>query len=374
MAFDPLVTNWFSLQGPAVRTAASPPSDEGFRGGRNKKGGTQTNQSVSIARAVLSNLKFRWYPLRMRSKQFYVLASFLAGIFTGVFAAAVYGTGPSTGRLDNAAGSSSERIGTYPAVAGALGESPVAMAAAVDGKPGEAPPAELPMSETRSGSQLDLQQLVAASARLQSELDGLRGRVRTLEAKLESETPPAQETRDGATRPKRPETPEERRSVFLKVGVAEALTDDLIWREAQQALDRLELRDVAAREGWLSGDRYREELQRISENDLDVRAEIGEDLYDRYLFAAGRDNRVEIASIIPGSAAEETGLEPGDRVETYAGVRVFNFGDLRSATTEGERGELVQVRIRRGNDVVDAWVPRGPLGVRLDRAWVDPDA
>ena len=135
----------------------------------------------------------------------------------------------------------------------------------------------------------------------------------------------------------------------------------------------MDLRDIAIREGWFGSDRYRDELSRIEEDSLDMRKEIGEDFYDRYLFATGEDNRVAIDSIIPGSTAEEAGLQPGDLVELYGDNRIFRFDDLRTATSDGERGELVPVRIRRGDGIVDAWLPRGPLGVRMDRTRVDPD-
>jgi hypothetical protein len=66
------------------------------------------------------------------------------------------------------------------------------------------------------------------------------------------------------------------------------------------------------------------------------------------------------------------GLAPGDLVETYAGEPIFTFSDLREATTGGERGELVQVRVRRGTQTFDAWVARGPLGVQLDSGRAEP--
>jgi hypothetical protein len=51
---------------------------------------------------------------------------------------------------------------------------------------------------------------------------------------------------------------------------------------------------------------------------------------------------------------------------------VFNYSDLRDATAAGERDELVQVQVRRGRQVFDAWLARGPLGVQLDSARAAP--
>jgi len=49
----------------------------------------------------------------------------------------------------------------------------------------------------------------------------------------------------------------------------------------------------------------------------------------------------------------------------------FYSPDLE-ATTRGEIGETVPVEIRRGGEVLEVDLPRGPLGVRLDRTTVQP--
>ena len=211
-------------------------------------------------------------------------------------------------------------------------------------------------------------------ARLQDEMARLRERVNGLERRLAASAQTPGTVDLAAARPSRPTTPEDRRSALVAAGVAEDRAADLVWRQGQQELDRLDLRDIAVREGWFGSDRYRDELSRIEKSSVDTREEIGENLYDRYLFATGVDNRVSIDSIIPGSAAEDAGLQPGDLIETYGKTRVFRYDDLRTATSEGERGELVPVQIRRGDGVIDAWLPRGPLGIRMDRSRIDPDA
>ena len=211
-------------------------------------------------------------------------------------------------------------------------------------------------------------------ARLQDEMARLRERVNGLERRLRIRADPRNDVGLAAARPSSPTTPEDRRFALVAAGVAEDRAADLVWRQGQQELDRLDLRDIAVREGWFGSDRYRDELSRIEKSSVDTREEIGENLYDRYLFATGVDNRVSIDSIIPGSAAEDAGLQPGDLIETYGKTRVFRYDDLRTATSEGERGELVPVQIRRGDGVIDAWLPRGPLGIRMDRSRIDPDA
>jgi hypothetical protein len=177
---------------------------------------------------------------------------------------------------------------------------------------------------------------------------------------------------DDADRPSAPTTGEERRDLLVSAGVAADLAEDIVWRESRVELDRLNLRDQAVREGWLGSDRYREALNALSEEGVSLREEIGDAAWDRYLYLTGEDNRVSVTSVIPGSAAEAAGLEPGDLIESYAGTQPFRHRDLRQATTEGEKDELVPVRVRRGERVFETWVPRGPLGVRLGMTRIEP--
>ena len=105
---------------------------------------------------------------------------------------------------------------------------------------------------------------------------------------------------------------------------------------------------------------------------IPLREELGDAAYDRYLYATGEDNRVRVDGIIPGSVAELAGLQPGDLIETYAGQPLFGYADLRDATAGGERGDLVRVQVRRGGQVLDLNLSRGPLGVQLDTARAEP--
>ncbi|MGE5153454.1 MAG: PDZ domain-containing protein [Bdellovibrio bacteriovorus] len=172
--------------------------------------------------------------------------------------------------------------------------------------------------------------------------------------------------------PQAPQGSEERRDTLVAAGVNPELAEDIVWRESRIELERLNLRDQASREGWLGSDRYRAALDALANEGVSLREEIGDAAWDRFLYLTGEDNRVGVSSVIPGSAAEAAGLQPGDVIESYAGGQPFGFNDLRRATTEGEKGELVAVRIRRGDRVFDAWVPRGPLGIRLDMTRAEP--
>jgi S1-C subfamily serine protease len=215
-----------------------------------------------------------------------------------------------------------------------------------------------------------LQGMAAGWSRLDGELQRLRARV----VRLEEGRAEAQGAAADAT-PAPARTPEGRRIALEAAGLDLARAEEIVWRQAQAELERLEVRDLAVREGWFGTDRYRDEIRRLREGQIDLRAELGDDVYDRYLYAAGEDNRLRVDAIIPGSAAEGAGLIPGDLIETYDGAPIFDVPELRSATTGGERGEDVAVTVRRADGTrVQAWLPRGPLGVQLEPTRARPDA
>jgi len=211
-------------------------------------------------------------------------------------------------------------------------------------------------------------ELAAGWGRMQAELAQLRHRV----AMLEQRPVPTASDRPEPAIEQRARTPEQQREALVKAGVDADVADDILWRRAQYSLARLDLRDQASREGWLDTERYRDELRRLNEQRVSLRDEVGPDAYDRYLYETGEDNRVQVDSVIPGSAGEQNGLLPGDIIERYDDAAVFDVRDLRTATSSGQRGELVPVEVRRGGDTVEVMLPRGPIGIRLDSARVEP--
>ena len=213
---------------------------------------------------------------------------------------------------------------------------------------------------------------------LQALVSRLEARVGKLErklAKLESEQDERPEEASTAReRAQATATAADRRVALVSAGVPEPTADDIVWRQSALDLERLELQDQAIREGWHRTERYYQELRELNQDAVNFRAEIGDEAYDRYLYQTGEDNRVRVASVIPGSEAELAGLAPGDIIESYGDGRIFNFTDLRNSTATGERGELVPVVIQRGDMYIEAMVPRGPLGVRIEADALPPDA
>jgi C-terminal processing protease CtpA/Prc len=159
---------------------------------------------------------------------------------------------------------------------------------------------------------------------------------------------------------------------LVKAGLSEDMAADIVRRRNDIELRKLELQDRASREGYLGTTRYSRELTAVVEEQITLREELGDAAYDQYLYANGMPNRVKINSVMLGSTAEEAGVKDGDLVLTYADQRVFEWTELKNATSEGELGEYVNMDISRDGQPMSLWVPRGPLGVRLGTARVAP--
>jgi hypothetical protein len=212
----------------------------------------------------------------------------------------------------------------------------------------------------------------AAREALQAEVDELRDAVLEWAALL-AEEPLVEDAGDdreeapGAARPG--ESPWFDVDALLETGIATPEVERLRERFAEQELAELYLRDRAAREDWLQKPAYRQALREMREA---FRAELGEEDYDRILYASGRQNRVRIVDVLPDSPAQRAGLQAGDVVLSYAGERMFEILPLTRATRGGRPGDPTEIRYVRDGEERRAYVPRGPLGVRLGPARLPP--
>ena len=130
-------------------------------------------------------------------------------------------------------------------------------------------------------------------------------------------------------------------------------------------LKQLYIKDSASREGWLNTPRYSKELRQAQNAYRELRPEIGDDAYDRMLYALGRVNRVAVRDIMKNSTAEQYGLQTSDRIIEYDSQRVFTSQELNELITHGTAGTLVLVRVLREDQLLDFYIPRGPIGIRL---------
>lgn len=155
-------------------------------------------------------------------------------------------------------------------------------------------------------------------------------------------------------------------------GIDPYTAEDIVRRQNRLELERLDLRDKAIREGTIGTAEFRQQMLALRDQEVTIREEIDENAYESYLYHTGQPNRVAVDSVIMGSAAENSGIQPGDVILRYGNQRVYNSRDLRGATTAGERDEPVAVTISRRGSEMTLTIPRGPLGVRMSASSEDP--
>jgi hypothetical protein len=128
-------------------------------------------------------------------------------------------------------------------------------------------------------------------------------------------------------------------------------------------LERLEVNDRAMRGGYFMRPRHGQEQRAL---EAAFREELGDGGYDAYLRATGKPNRFTLREVLVGGAGNAAGLQTGDELVRYDGVRVFSTGDLQVLTSAGRPGELVPLEVIRGGQPLTLRAARGPLGVVLD--------
>ena len=159
---------------------------------------------------------------------------------------------------------------------------------------------------------------------------------------------------------------------LIKGGINPGFAEDIVRRKNSVELKRLELQDRASRDNYLNTQRYYDELAEINRQDISLREELGDELYDEYLYNSKQNNRIKIVSVMLGSAAEQAGINNGDVVLSYDNKRMFSWQELKGATAEGQLGEYVSMSIYRNGEIYSFSVPRGPLGVQLGSTRLTP--
>lgn len=137
-------------------------------------------------------------------------------------------------------------------------------------------------------------------------------------------------------------------------------------------MEKLYLRDRASREGWLRSPRFFEETGKLNARNENIRDQYGEDAYDAFLYATGSPNRVEVQSVLSSAPAGVAGIQAGDRILRYDNQRIYGGSELRDATAQGQAEEMVTVEVERDGQVLQFYLPRGPLGIRMSTISVAP--
>lgn len=137
-------------------------------------------------------------------------------------------------------------------------------------------------------------------------------------------------------------------------------------------LDELYLQNQASREGWLNTSRYSQARQDIQGRINAFREQLGDETFDRLLYALGRPNRVLIKDVMQGSPAQQIGFNASDAIVFYDGKRVFSIKELQALTGGGDTSSWVLVEVSREGEPLNLYAPGGPLGVRLTTGLMPP--
>lgn len=159
---------------------------------------------------------------------------------------------------------------------------------------------------------------------------------------------------------------------LIDAGIDPATAKSLKARYETQELEKLYVRDQAMREGWFGSRRYRDELEKLDAQLNGLQKELGDESYAAYLYATGQANRVVVQSVLANSAANMADIRPNDQITRYGGQKIYNWRDLRNATTQGDANESVTVELIRNGKPIEVYVQRGPLGIRMDSVSVAP--
>jgi len=149
----------------------------------------------------------------------------------------------------------------------------------------------------------------------------------------------------------------------------------MIERLDQLALARLEAdyrvrRDTGTSEAAQQARRDRRAIPRDSDT---IREEFGDDAYDQYLYSLNQPNRVQVASVLGESSAQSAGVQQGDLLRSLDGEPLFSVRDLTRRVSEGDSGRTYSLMVERNGEVIETWVPGGPLGVRVSGSVAEPD-
>ncbi|MBA3564805.1 MAG: PDZ domain-containing protein [Gammaproteobacteria bacterium] len=138
-------------------------------------------------------------------------------------------------------------------------------------------------------------------------------------------------------------------------------------------LEMMNLQYAAEQEGWTGTQRFADAVRANQEQRESLRESIGDESYDRFLYAMGQPNRIAVQDVLDGSPAERAGLQPGDMLLSYAGRRLFTVGELIEQSRGGSPNQTVVLDVVRDGRRMQIYLPRGPLGIRGGFHRADPD-
>ena len=151
---------------------------------------------------------------------------------------------------------------------------------------------------------------------------------------------------------------ERRIARMVEGGFTEEEARNLIERESAASYEAMR----AAWEAERSGERW-DPFAAWNDPQRILRESVGDAAYERYLESQGQPTSVEVTQILADSPGARVGLEPGDRISSYNGERVFSITDLRRLTMQGQPGEDAIIEVMRDGVLMQLTLPAGPIGI-----------
>lgn len=151
---------------------------------------------------------------------------------------------------------------------------------------------------------------------------------------------------------------EARAQRLVAAGFDPTTADWILTRESELQMQALRSRYEASRNGSTI-DFYRQS----SELRTQLRQELGDARFERYLKANGESLHVTIGTVLDSSPAQSVGLRVGDRIVSYGGERVYSMTDLVQQIMHGLPEEQVVIEFLRDDMPMQVVLPRGPVGI-----------
>ena len=145
---------------------------------------------------------------------------------------------------------------------------------------------------------------------------------------------------------------------LVEAGFSPDQAQHITARESELQLEALYAQYDAVREG----EPFDPRTGRFDPQDQ-LRQELGDASYERYLEATGRSTSIGVQRVMEGSAGQAAGLRTGDEVIAYGGERVFSVSDLNELILDGAPGQTIVVDVLRDGQQIQVYVPRGPIGI-----------
>lgn len=154
--------------------------------------------------------------------------------------------------------------------------------------------------------------------------------------------------------------PDYRTQQFIEAGFGREEAARIIQLEERESLRQLDQQYQSQRELFEAQD-----ASLLTSNPL--RAELGDQNYERYLEANGWPTSAAVDTVLSGSPGANAGLQAGDKIVAYASERVFSLSDLTILTAQGQVGKNVLIEVERNGEQVQLSIPRGPIGITSGR-------